>query len=323
MAKKTEATADKNEAEKVTKKVSFRDAKTSMQQPVEETKQEETNKKTVSKKSVTVKKDKIETPSFEPAPIETSSPKSKEMKEFTVEEKLSMLFKLQSVVSEIDKIKTLRGELPLEVQDLEDEIAGLKTRLDKFQAEIQDQESNVIGQRNKISDSKLLIERYKGQLEQVRNNREFDNLSKEVEFQELEVEFSEKKIKEFNAAIKQKKESISNFKEVLDGRKIDLEQKRKELHEIVTETRHEEEKLRDKAKTIEENIELRLLNAFKRIRKGARNGLAVVNIERDACGGCFNKIPPQKQLDIKLHKKIIVCEYCGRIMIDPELANMQ
>ena len=324
MAKKTEATADKNEAEKVTKKVSFRDAKASMQQQVEESKQEETNKKTVSKKSVNAKKDRIETPSFEPAAsIETILPKSKEMKEFTVEEKLSMLFKLQSVVSEIDKIKTLRGELPLEVQDLEDEIAGLKTRLDKFQAEIQDQESNVIGQRNKISDSKLLIERYKGQLEQVRNNREFDNLSKEVEFQELEVEFSEKKIKEFNVAIKQKKESISNFKEVLDGRKIDLEQKRKELHEIVTETRHEEEKLRDKAKTIEENIEPRLLNAFKRIRKGARNGLAVVNIERDACGGCFNKIPPQKQLDIKLHKKIIVCEYCGRIMIDPELANMQ
>ncbi|MDR1524947.1 MAG: C4-type zinc ribbon domain-containing protein [Tannerella sp.] len=232
-----------------------------------------------------------------------------------------MLYKLQTIVSDIDKIKTLRGELPLEVQDLEDEIAGLKTRVEKYHAEIQDLDDNVTAQKNKISESKLLIEKYKGQLDQVRNNREFDNLSKDIEFKELEIEFSEKKIKEFNAAIKQKKESISGSKEILEGRKIDLEQKKKELQEIVAETRHEEEKLREKSKSFEEKIESRLLNAFKRIRKGARNGLAVVNIERDACGGCFNKIPPQKQLDIKLHKKIIVCEYCGRIMIDPELAN--
>ena len=323
MAKKTEAAAEMNEAEKATKKVSFKDVKATIIQPVVETTPVKTGKKAVSKKNATVKKEKTEKKPDDMMSDETPSPKLKEMKEFTVEEKLSMLFKLQTVVSEIDKIKTLRGELPLEVQDLEDEIAGLKTRLEKFQAEIQDQESNVLAQRNKISESKLLVEKYKGQLEQVRNNREFDNLSKEVEFQELEVEFSEKKIKEFNAAIKQKKESISGFKEILEGRKIDLEQKKKELHEIVTETRHEEEKLRDKAKMIEDDIEARLLNAFKRIRKGARNGLAVVNIERDACGGCFNKIPPQKQLDIKLHKKIIVCEYCGRIMIDPELANTQ
>jgi len=336
MAKKTEAKADKNEAEKVTtvettvvetekvaKKVSFRDSKTSGKPDVAEKKPAGTTGKAGSKKSVADKKERVDSTQSDDASIEISSSRNKEMKEFTVEEKLSMLYKLQTVVSEIDKIKTLRGELPLEVQDLEDEIAGLKTRLDKYQGEIQEQENNVLAQRNKISESKLLIERYKSQLDQVRNNREFDNLSKEVEFQELEVEYSEKKIREFNVAIKQKKESISGFKEILDGRKIDLEQKKKELHEIVTETRHEEEKLRDKVKILEENIESRLLNAFRRIRKGARNGLAVVNIERDACGGCFNKIPPQKQLDIKLHKKIIVCEYCGRIMIDPELANIQ
>jgi len=329
MAKKTEAKAEMNEAEKADKtkavkapkKTASNESNTKSSTEVAEAVRTITVRKTVSPKRAIIKKEKADIAPFEMTPYESTVPKYKETKEFTVEEKLSMLYKLQTVVSEIDKIKTLRGELPLEVQDLEDEIAGLKTRLEKFQIEIQEQDANVIAQRNKISESKLLIERYKAQLEQVRNNREFDNLSKEVEFQELEVEFSEKKIKEFNAAIKQKKESISGFKEILEGRKIDLEQKKKELHEIVNETRQEEEKLRDKAKGIEENIEPRLLNAFKRIRKGARNGLAVVNIERDACGGCFNKIPPQKQLDIKLHKKIIVCEYCGRIMIDPELAK--
>ncbi|MDR1722894.1 MAG: C4-type zinc ribbon domain-containing protein [Tannerella sp.] len=233
-----------------------------------------------------------------------------------------LLYQLQNTVSEIDTIKTLRGELPLEVQDLEDEIAGLRTRLENYQAEIRSFDENVIAQKNNISESKLLVEKYKAQLENVRNNREYDNLSKEVEYQELEIEFLEKKIKEFNAAIRQKKESISGIKEMLEGRKYDLDMKKKELQEIVAETRHEEEILREKAKSFEEKIEPRLLNAFKRIRKGARNGLAIVNIERDACGGCFNKIPPQKQLDIKLHKKIIVCEYCGRVMIDPELANI-
>jgi predicted nucleic acid-binding Zn-ribbon protein len=167
-----------------------------------------------------------------------------------------------------------------------------------------------------------LIEKYRGQLENVRNNREFDNLSKEIEFQGLEIEFSEKKIREFTELIATKKAEISNLNDTLEGRKADLGQKRNELEEIVSETKQEEEKLREKAKKLESNIEPRLLTAFKRIRKGARNGLAVVYIQRDACGGCFNKIPPQKQMDIKLRKKIIVCEYCGRIMIDPELAGV-
>jgi predicted nucleic acid-binding Zn-ribbon protein len=224
-------------------------------------------------------------------------------------------------MTEIDKIKTLRGELPLEVQDLEDEIMGLQTRLLNYQTEIEGHKNEVATQKKKILESTGLVERYKSQLDNVRNNREFDNLSKEIEFQGLEIEFAEKKIREFNAAIDVKKEEIKRVKESLDGRKGDLKHKKQELNEIISETRQEEEKLRERGKVLEETIEPRLLMAFRRIRKGAHNGLAVVDIQRDACGGCFNKIPPQKQMDIKLRKKIIVCEYCGRIMIDPELAN--
>ncbi|GHT29333.1 hypothetical protein AGMMS49574_05800 [Bacteroidia bacterium] len=244
-------------------------------------------------------------------------------KEYTVEDKLSTLYQLQSMLTEIDKIKTLRGELPLEVQDLEDEIAGLETRLNNYQTEIKDYDASVVAQKNKIVEATGLIERYKGQLDNVRNNREFDNLSKEIEFQGLEIEFAEKKIREYGDASAAKKEEITTLAENLDGRKADLVQKRGELEEIVSETKQEEEKLREKAKKLEATVEPRLLTAFKRIRKGARNGLAIVYIQRGACGGCFNKIPPQKQMDIKLRKKVIVCEYCGRILIDPELAGVE
>ena len=243
-------------------------------------------------------------------------------KDYTVEDKLSALYKLQTMLTEIDKIKTLRGELPLEVQDLEDEIAGLETRLQNYQTYVKEYEYAINGQKNKIADSKGLIERYQSQLDNVRNNREYDNLSKEIEYQGLEIEFSEKKIREFNEAMASRKVEISSLAENLEGRKMDLIQKRSELDSIVAETKQDEEKLREKAKKLEISIEPRLLTAFKRIRKGARNGLAIVYIQRDACGGCFNKIPPQKQMDIKLRKKIIVCEYCGRIMIDPELAGV-
>lgn len=244
-------------------------------------------------------------------------------KEYTVEEKLSTLYQLQTMMTEIDKIKTLRGELPLEVQDLEDEIAGLETRLQNYQAEIKEFEVSIVDQKHKISESTTLIDRYKAQLDNVRNNREFDNLSKEIEFQGLEIEFSEKKIREFGEAVDAKKKDIAELTEKLEGRKADLVQKKSELEQIISETKQDEEKLREKAKKLEAAIEPRLLTAFKRIRKGARNGLAVVYVQRGACGGCFNKIPPQKQLDIKLRKKIIVCEYCGRIMIDPELAGVE
>ena len=244
-------------------------------------------------------------------------------KEITVEEKLLTLYQLQTMMSEIDKIKTLRGELPLEVQDLEDEIAGLETRLQNYHSEIQDFEGAVVEQKHRISESTGLIEKYKSQLDNVRNNREFDNLSKEIEFQGLEIEFSEKKIREFGEAVNHKKAEIAELSERLEGRKADLVMKQNELEQIISETKQDEEKLRERAKKLESMIEPRLLTAFKRIRKGARNGLAVVYVQRGACGGCFNKIPPQKQMDIKMRKKVIVCEYCGRIMIDPELAGVE
>jgi predicted nucleic acid-binding Zn-ribbon protein len=244
-------------------------------------------------------------------------------KELTVEDKLNALYKLQTMMSEIDKIKTLRGELPLEVQDLEDEVAGLDTRIQNFQADLKDIDSAIAQQKNKITESNSLIQRYREQLENVRNNREFDNLTKEVEFQGLEVELAEKRIREFTADSKNITEEIHKSKDNLKERTLDLRSKKEELNEIVTETRNQEDQLREQAKQLEVTIEPRLLAAFKRIRKNARNGLAVVYIQRDACGGCFNKIPPQRQLDIKLRKKIIVCEHCGRIMVDPQLAGIE
>ncbi|HLP04678.1 MAG TPA: C4-type zinc ribbon domain-containing protein [Paludibacter sp.] len=243
-------------------------------------------------------------------------------KEITVEEKLKALYELQKVVSQIDEIKILRGELPLEVQDLEDEIIGLNTRLEHFETEIADIIATIASKKNEIEDAKLKIARYKEQQDNVRNNREYDNLSKEIEFQTLEIELCEKRIREFTAALENKQNEQKNTSFQLSERQLDLEQKKGELNEIVSETKQEEEKLRNTAKQIELLIEPRLLSAFKRIRKNARNGLAVVYVQRDACGGCFNKIPAQRQLDIRTRKKIIVCEYCGRILVDQELAGV-
>ena len=247
---------------------------------------------------------------------------TKAEKEITVEEKLFALYDLQKVVSKIDEIKILRGELPLEVQDLEDEIIGLNTRLEHFDAEIADLLANINSKKIEIEEAKTKIERYAEQQKSVRNNREFDNLSKEVEFQTLEIELCEKRIREYTAARESKISEQQVTKDKLSERKLDLEQKKGELNEIVAETKQEEEKLREQAKHIEGMIEPRLLTAFKRIRKNARNGLAVVYVQRDACGGCFNKIPAQRQLDIRLRKKVIVCEYCGRILVDQELAGV-
>jgi uncharacterized protein len=244
-----------------------------------------------------------------------------ESKEITVKEKLKALYNLQVVVSEIDKIKTLRGELPLEVQDLEDDIAGLETRIENFKTEVKECEEIASSRKLDIETSKALIDKYKEQQDNVRNNREFDFLSKEIEFQGLEIELSEKKIREAQGVLKNKIDEMTIAEEQLIERRKDLEQKQQELEEIVSETRSEEENLREKAKEIETHIEPRLLTAFKRIRKSARNGLAVVTVQRDACSGCFNKIPPQRQMDIRMSKKIIVCEYCGRIMIDTEITG--
>ncbi len=247
----------------------------------------------------------------------------KDSGELTVEQKLKTLFELQTMLSEIDKIKTLRGELPLEVQDLEDEIAGLTTRIDKIKSEITDLKSAIAGKRVEIETAKSAVEKYKSQQDNVRNNREYDFLTKEIEFQSLEIELCEKRIKEFTAEEKVKSEEVEKSLFALEERQKDLDVKKSELNEIVSETKQEEEKLRDKTKELETKIEPRLLQSFKRIRKNSRNGLGIVYVQRDACGGCFNKIPPQRQLDIRSRKKVIVCEYCGRIMIDPELAGVE
>ena len=246
----------------------------------------------------------------------------KDPQELTVEQKLKALFQLQTMLSKIDEIKTLRGELPLEVQDLEDEIAGLSTRIDRIKAEVAELKSSIAGKKVEIETAKASVAKYKDQQDNVRNNREYDVLTKEIEFQSLEIELCEKRIKEYTASIKAKEEEIEKSNTALEERKKDLEVKKNELEEIISETKQEEEKLREKAKNLEATIEPRLLQAFKRIRKNSRNGLGITYVQRDACGGCFNKIPPQKQLDIRMRKKIIVCEYCGRIMIDPELAGV-
>lgn len=234
----------------------------------------------------------------------------------TVEEKLRALYELQLIDTKIDKIRLIRGELPLEVQDLEDEIEGLQTRLEKLTTEIEDLKTDVSNKKNTIKDANNLIKKYEEQQNKVRNNREFDAITKEIEFQKLEIELAEKRIKEGDFLLVSKQEKINEASEYLDGRKIDLENKKNQLDEITKETQAEETILLAKSEKAEVVIEDRLLNAYKRIREGAINGLGVVTVQRDSCGGCFNKVPPQRQLDIKNHKKVLVCEHCGRILVD-------
>lgn len=248
--------------------------------------------------------------------------KSKNEKELTVEERLKAVYDLQTLLSEIDRIRTLRGELPLEVKDLEDEIEGLKTRIQNFKGEAEELRKAVSTKKNEILDAKAAIEKYTEQQNNVRNNKEFDFLAKEIGFKQLEIELCEKRIREYSEQAEAKFAEVASAEENLEDRTHMLEEKKSELDEIVSETRQDEEKLREKAKALEEKIEPRLLKAFKRIRGNARNGLGIVTVQRNACGGCFNRIPAQRQMEIKMHKKIIVCEYCGRIMIDPELAGV-
>lgn len=247
----------------------------------------------------------------------------KDPTDLSVEEKLKTLYQLQTTLSAIDEKRALRGELPLEVQDLEDEIAGLTIRIEKIKNDIKEFQNAVVQKKAEINEAQASVERYKEQLNDVKNNREYDTLSKEIEFQSLEIELCNKKIREANVKIEEKNKDLQNNEELIKDRRVALEEKKNELDEIMDETRAEEEKLKEKAKELELKIVPRLLTSFKRIRKNARNGLGIVYVQRDACGGCFNKIPPQRQLDIRMHKKIIVCEYCGRIMIDPELAGVK
>jgi predicted nucleic acid-binding Zn-ribbon protein len=247
----------------------------------------------------------------------------KDPTDLSVEERLKTLFQLQQALSAIDEKKALRGELPLEVEDLEAEIEGLNTRVERIQSEVEEFERAISVKKGEIIDAQNNVERYKKQLDEVRNNREYDTLSKEIEYQSLEIELCNKKINEAQHRIAEKQEELQNNQAVLTEKQADLDMKKNELDEIMDETRAEEEKLKEKAHELEAKIEPRLLTSFKRIRKSARNGLGIVYVQRDACGGCFNKIPPQRQLDIKMHKKVIVCEYCGRILIDPELAGVK
>jgi uncharacterized protein len=280
--------------------------------------------KTKSKKvSIPVKEKKvvkIEIPTHPAIKVEAHSHDN--LADVTIEKKLIALYSLQQVDSEINKIRIVRGELPLEVQDLEDEIEGLETRIENFNTETKEIENDIKAKKTAIKEHQAQIKKYEAQQMNVRNNREYDSITKEIEFQTLEIQLCEKKIKEFTSDLEHKTDISEKTILGLKERKEDLAQKKVELEEIVSETEKEEKKLVDKLQDSQKYIEERLITAYQRIKKNARNGLAVVIVDRDACGGCFNKIPPQRQLDIKMHKKIIVCEYCGRILVDTTIDEM-
>lgn len=239
-------------------------------------------------------------------------------KDATVAEKLDSLYKLQKIDSEIDRIRIVRGELPLEVQDLEDEIAGLDTRIAKLEEEVKELDTDVSDRKNASKDAEAAIAKYKEQQNNVRNNREFESLSKEIEFQELEIKLNEKRTKESKFKIDSKKEVLEEAKERRKFRAEDLQAKKSELDEIIAETQAQEEKLEKQSKSALKKLDDRIGMAYTRLRESAKNGLAVVAVDRDACGGCFNKIPPQRQLDIQSKKKLIVCEHCGRVLVPGE-----
>ena len=239
-------------------------------------------------------------------------------KEISVADKLDALYELQKIDSEIDRIRTIRGELPLEVQDLEDELEGLETRINKFQDEIKELDTEVLERKNATKDAEIAIAKYKEQQNNVRNNREYESLSKEIEFQELEIKLHDKKSKEAKIKVANKKEILDEAKERFEFRKGDLKTKQAELDEIVSETQKDEDALLKKSGDAKAKIDDRLVFAYNRLRENAKNGLAVVPVDRDSCGGCFNKIPPQRQLDIQSKKKVLVCEHCGRILVPVE-----
>lgn len=242
-------------------------------------------------------------------------------KEISVADKLDALYELQKIDSEIDRIRTIRGELPLEVQDLEDELEGLDTRINKIQDDIKELETEVLERKNATKDAETAIAKYKEQQNNVRNNREYESLSKEIEFQELEIKLHDKKSKEAKIKVANKKEILDEAKERFEFRKGDLKTKQAELDEIVSETQKDEDALLKKSDDAKSKIDDRLVFAYNRLRENAKNGLAVVPVDRDSCGGCFNKIPPQRQLDIQSKKKVLVCEHCGRILVPTEEAE--
>jgi uncharacterized protein len=236
--------------------------------------------------------------------------------EQTVEQKLQALWDLQTIHTKIDKIRQVRGELPIEVADLEDEVAGLETRIEKIRTELDDLEDAIVNRKNMIKEAQAAIKKYESQLNEVKNNREYDAITKEIEIQGLEIQVCEKKIREHEFEIRNKTEGYEKTQGDLEERRKDLSVKKEELDTITSETQKDEDALIHKADEAEAKIEERLLIAYNRLRNNAKNGLAVVTIDRDSCSGCHNQIPPQRQLDIRQRKKIIVCEHCGRILVD-------
>ncbi len=279
----------------------------------------------MAKKKQTAKKEKEAEKMINPStgtegsPVQVPETATEDSIEKTVKAKLTSLYTLQTIDFKIDRLRSVRGELPLEVQDLEDVIAGLETRLEKFNNEVRELETEISNKKIVAQESLELIKKYEAQQMNVRNNREYDSLSKEMEYQTLEAQLAEKKMKEFAVEVESKQELVKEVEAELEERNKDLEAKNAELNDIVAETEKDEEMLNEKAEEQRNKIDARLLSAYQRIRDNARNGLAVVPVERESCGGCFNKIPPQRHLDIRLHKKIIVCEYCGRILIDDDI----
>ena len=237
----------------------------------------------------------------------------------TIEDRLKALYQLQIIDSEVDKIRIVRGELPLEIEDLEDLVAGLQTRLDKLDNELESINNDLLSKKNVILDAETLVKRYNKQLKNIKNNREFSSLTKELEYKSLEIQLNEKHILELQAKVLHKEEVINESKTQISEREEELSVKNKELAAIVKETEKEEKVLLKKSNKAQVVIEERLLLSYNRIRGKVRNGLAVVSVDRDACGGCFNQIPPQRQLDIQMHKKLIVCEHCGRILVDSNI----
>ena len=312
---KAEVKEVKKTAKKSTKKVT--------EEPVAEAPAEEQPKKAAAKSEKKVEEQPVEVVEEvkEQEPQVASAPVVEDPVEVSVEQKLVALYTLQQVDSKIDEIRAYRGNLPLEIQDMEDEIAGLETRIANFKDESKKHQKDISDYKIKIKETEALIKKYEEQQNNVRNNREYDSLTKEIEYQTLDIQLSEKRIKEITAKDNDVATKVANAQMRLNELNASLTEKKEELHSLVEGTEKEEEQLLMRSADCEKFVEDRLLVAYKRIRKNARNGLAVVGIFDEACGGCFNRIPPQHQLDICTHKKIIVCEYCGRILVDKGIIN--
>ncbi len=326
MAKKENqevAKVEENAEVKEVKKTAKKSTKKVTEEPVEEAPVEETPKKAVKKMTKKVEEAPVEVVEEvkEPEKEVVAAPVVEDPVEVSVEQKLVALYTLQQVDSKIDEIRAYRGNLPLEIQDMEDEIAGLETRIANFKEESKKHQKDISDYKIKIKETEALIKKYEDQQNNVRNNREYDSLTKEIEYQNLDIQLSEKRIKEITAKDNDVATKVAAAQLRLAELTTSLNEKKEELHSLVEGTEKEEEQLLQRSAECEKYVEDRLLVAYKRIRKNARNGLAVVGIFDEACGGCFNRIPPQHQLDICTHKKIIVCEYCGRILVDKGIIN--